>query len=578
MNSIPDCPFSNGESLAQLTRKQHDKLAGPIIEFGRRLAGTSEIRAACICGDSNVRQTATKPLVQVLLVMSDFQPKLVNYAMIINGRNVVILAVDEWIFERDIDRGFLGEALAWRLIPSYDLLFGEEYLRLQEVKLKKRLILELLENLVLDFPELSQELLIKPDYFLYQTMLSRVRLFPPIIKDVSDFLRKDAREENVERALIGYREALRQLEKEGKIRFMTGYVRMSEEFVCRARSPRRRLLNLSRSVPRAVFTSAFGIFPKMLETVSQGRDALARIQSAGKSAWTPSQTQDPEDYVFVPTASGLVPLSSRLDIEATARIALSMSKDERIEIEALGGILNDVFLVKAYMKCGEKKLVAKRFKDWSSFKWFPLALWSIGTRTFAILGRSRLEREYAVNRLLHSKGFEVPTLRYVSSRKRLILMDYLDGETATRTVKAFMDPSESRNTKRNFEIMGSIGEKLARVHAIGVALGDAKPENIIIDKNDKIYMFDFEQASRRGDQSWDVAEFLYFAGHYVTPPDQTRTAELVAQAFISGYLNGGGKPETVRKAAGPKYTKVFSFFTPPRVILAISNVCKRVGS
>jgi tRNA A-37 threonylcarbamoyl transferase component Bud32 len=564
--------------LAQLTEKQREKLAAPILEFSRHLAGTGQIRAACIYGDSHLRQTATKSIVQVLLVIDNFQAKLVNYAKILAGRNVAILAVDDWIFERDIDRGFLGEALAWRLIPSYAPLLDEGYLRFQEVKLKKRLILELLENLVLDFPELSQEFLIKPDYFVYEAMLSRVRLFPPIIKDVSEFLREDAREENVRRTLIGYRKALKDLEEEGEIMFNDDYVKISEKFVSRARSPRKRLLNLSKTVPRALFTSALGIFPRMLETVSQGREALSKLQSIGKNAWTPSQSQDPENYVFVPTASGLVPLSSRLDIEATARMALSMGKDERIEIEAIGGILNDVFLVKASTKSGEKKLVAKRFKDWSSFKWFPLALWSIGTRTFAILGRSRLERECAVNRLLHSKGFDVPTLRYVSSRKRLILMDYVEGETATKTIKALAEPKRGKDTGKNVNTIESIGRKLAKVHAVGVALGDTKSENIIIDKNGRVYMFDFEQASRRGDQAWDVAEFLYFAGHDVAPPAQTRNAELVAQAFISGYLDGGGKAETVKKAAGPKYTKVFSFFTLPRVILAISNACKKAGS
>jgi tRNA A-37 threonylcarbamoyl transferase component Bud32 len=500
-----------------------------------------------------------------------------NYAKIFDGKNVAILAVDEWVFERDIDRGFLGEALAWRLIPFYDSLLNEEYLRLQEVKLKKRLILELLENLVLDFPELSQEFLIKPDYFVYQAMLSRVRLFPPIIRDVSDFLREDAREENVKKTLIGYQQALKDLEREGTIKSSDDYVKISEEFVSRARSRRTRLLNLSKTVPRALFTSALGIFPRMLETVSQGRETLFKLQNIRKTAWTPSQTRDPENYVFVPTASGLIPLSSRLDIEATARMALSMSKDESVEIQEIGGILNDVFLVKASTKSGEKKLVAKRFKDWSSFKWFPLALWSIGTRTFAILGRSRLERECAVNRLLHSRGFEVPTLRYVSSRERLILMDYVPGETATKAIKAFADPKKSKSTAKNLKIIERIGRKLAKVHAVGVALGDTKPENIIIDKNGRIYMLDFEQASRRGDQAWDVAEFLYFAGHDATASANVRTVELIAQAFISGYLDGGGKAEAVRRAAGPKYTKVFSFFILPHIILAISNVCKKAG-
>jgi hypothetical protein len=86
---------------------------------------------------------------------------------------------------------------------------------------------------------------------------------------------------------------------------------------------------------------------------------------------------------------------------------------------------------------------------------------------------------------------------------------------------------------------------------------------------------DFEQASRGGDQVWDVAEFLYYAGHDIPPLAQKRIAETIAETFIVGYLKAGGKGETIRKAANPKYTKVFSIFTLPHIILSISNTCRK---
>lgn len=496
---------------------------------------------------------------------------------VFEGKNVAILAVDEWIFERDVDRGFLGEALAWGLILSYDPLINEKYLHLQEVKLKKRLILELLENLVLDFPELSSTFLIRPEYFVYQTAFSRVRLFPLMINDLSEFLGEHTKEENVRRTLVGYMQALEDLEREGIIRFSDGFVEISQDFASKARSPRIRLVNLSKALPRALFASVLGVFPRILDVLSQTRESSSGPLISRKM-WTANQAEVPENYVFVPTTSGLVPLGSRLDIEATARKVLSMSENEAIEIRAIGGILNDVFLINASTQSGEKRLVAKRFKDWSSFKWFPLAIWSIGTRTFSILGRSRLEREYAMNRLLHSRGFDVPTLRYVSPKERLILMDYITGETASKRIKSIAEWKKDRNARKNVKIIERIGNKFAKVHAGGIALGDTKPENIMIDRNGRIYMVDLEQASRNGDQAWDVAEFLYYAGHDISSPAQTLTAELITEAFIAGYLHAGGRVENIRKAARPKYTKVFSIFTLPHIILAISNVCRRAHS
>jgi len=113
------------------------------------------------------------------------------------------------------------------------------------------------------------------------------------------------------------------------------------------------------------------------------------------------------------------------------------------------------------------------------------------------------------------------------------------------------------------------------VHSLNVTLGDTKPENIIFDPDDKIYLLDFEQASHDGDKAWDVAVFLYYSGHYLQPLYSNGKAESIARAFISGYLKGGGDVNTVKKAGNSKYTRVFSVFTMPSIILATSKVCRK---
>jgi hypothetical protein len=55
-------------------------------------------------------------------------------------------------------------------------------------------------------------------------------------------------------------------------------------------------------------------------------------------------------------------------------------------------------------------------------------------------------------------------------------------------------------------------------------------------------------------------------------------ASIIAKNFIEGYLEAGGKTETVKKAASARYTKVFSVFTPLHIIIAISNICRKTGN
>lgn len=554
------------------------KLKRQIVSFCRRIAGSCQITTACIVGDYALGLTNAKTVLEVLLVIRGFQPRLMSYVKILDDRSVIVFAVDEWVFERDVDRGFLGEALAEGIIFPYVALKNEDYLHLQEVKLKKRLILELFENLVLDFPELSYHFHIKPEYFMYETMMSRARLFPPMIYTVSNFMQNNAKKENAKLVMRRYLEALRELEKEDVITFSDGYVKMSKKFVEKVESKKIRFVNVFKTAERALFNSLLGTFSKTLGFLSQNRGVNSFQWDVRENSKSIHQLEDPLKYLCIPTARGLVPLSAKMDIEAFARRVLSRGEATEIEIEKIGGVLNDVYLVSASANNDREKVVVKRFKDWSSFKWFPLNLWALGTRTFAVLGRLRLERECAINQQLYHMGFDVPKILHVSHGERLIFMEYVEGEKLDKTIKRIVKSQTDESVKNELDIISRVGEKFAKVHALDIALGDTKPENIMVrEKNGEICLLDLEQGSRKGDKVWDIAEFLYYTGHYLPPLVGTRPAELITKAFVEGYLEAGGDVKLVRKVGNPKYTKVFSIFTFPSVIFAISRICRQMG-
>jgi Kae1-associated kinase Bud32 len=545
-----------------------------VLRFCRYVAGSCEIIAVCIIGEP-ASVFKAKTVSQALLIIRDFKFRFLTYLDVFENKSFIVFAVDQWVFERDVDRGFLGEALAGGLIFPYVPIVGEAYLHVQEVQLKKRLIREILENLVLDFPELSYNIHIKPEYFLYETLLTRTRLFPLMMPDLIEFMHKDKKAANVSCVAPGYLEALKELEKEKIINFSDGFIKISPEFIDKVKNRKIRFVNLFRTAQKALFNSLLGTFPKIFSFLVQNKDLLARFRFAENYPRDVCYVEDPEAYLYIPTANGLVSLASRLDLEAFARKVLSAGEEAPIEIKQMGSVLNDTYLIKTSAQGREQKIVAKRFKDWSSFKWFPLTLWTVGTRTFAVLGRSRLERECAINQFLHSRGFAVPKLLHVNHSERLVLMEYVDGESLEETIKQIAEARTIGDVERELDLLRNVGEKFAEIHSLNISLGDTKPENIIIGRDNQIYFLDFEQASRNGDKTWDMAEFLYYAGHYFSPFSKTNLAELLAKAFIEGYLKAGGKPEIVRKAGNPKYTKVFSVFTLPHIILILSDICKK---
>jgi tRNA A-37 threonylcarbamoyl transferase component Bud32 len=562
--------------LTQEPKGVTDKLRQQILDFCRHVAGSARIAAVSLFDNYSLGMSNTKTTLEIVLVIHDFQPRLMSYLKILDGRAVIVFAVDQWIFERDSERGFLGEAFAGTLVFPYTALFGQEFLHEQEVVLKKRLILESLENLVLSFPELSYRIYIKPEYFMYEVIMNRIRVFPPLAYSLSNFNGASFKK-NVEPVLQGYQEALKQLEADKKVIFSDGYVMIPKKFVDESQNPRVRFVNLSKNAPRTLFTSFFRVFPQLMNFFTQNSETFLNLQRfmMKKDAYPSRHFVDPQKYVFVPTAKGLVSLADRLSIEVFARKVLLNGEEGEIKFEPVGGVLNDVYLIKAYPNGVEQKVLVKRFKDWSGFKWFPLSLWSFGARTFAVLGRYRLARECAISEFLRCEGFNVPKILHVSHNERLIFMEFVEGEDLSNAIKRIAASNGTSETRKELSDIMKVGEIFARVHSLSIALGDTKPENAIVAPNGEIYLLDFEQASHNGDKAWDVAEFLYFSGHYLQPLSSADKAEAIADSFITGYLNGGGDVNVIKHAGSSKYTRVFSIFTVPSVILAMSNACRK---
>jgi tRNA A-37 threonylcarbamoyl transferase component Bud32 len=413
---------------------------------------------------------------------------------------------------------------------------------------------------------------------MYEAMLNRVRIFPPLAYGLSNFINGTASKEEVENVFLGYMEALKELKKEEKINFSDGYVTVSKQFIAESKKPKARLANISKNAPRTLFTSVLSTLPQLLNFFSKNTEALMKLKkfTVKRELDLARRFVNPQKYVFAPTAKGLISLADRLDIETYAQKMLLKNKKGKITFNPIGGVLNDVYSINVHSDNTEKKVIVKRFKDWSGFKWFPLSIWSFGTRNFAVLGRTRLEKEVSIGEFLRGKGIAVPKILHVSHSKRLVFMEFIDGENLANAIKRIATTKDGKNQK-DLERIEKAGEIFAQVHAFHVTLGDTKPENVLFNSDNNPYLLDFEQASYDGDRAWDVAVFLYYAGHYLQPLHSNGKAESITKAFVKGYLKGGGEVSAIKKAGNSKYTRIFSVFTMPSVISVISNICKKIG-
>ncbi len=557
-----------------MTQLSDENLKENVLDFCRDVASSSEVVAACFHGPRVCGYADDKSDAHVCLVLSGYKIGLKYHIKPLDGINTFVLAVDQRIFQRDVEQGWLGEFVAEKVMFPYEPLINKEYLRRHDVKGKRRIVWELLDNLLLEFPELSQELLIKAEYFMYETLRRRAKLFPPITYSFLNMFRRGLRRRNIDLIMSGYFEAINQLAEENWITFSDGYIKVTQNLINTIRSQKIRIPPFLKSIQRTTLLHVLNVFPKITNLLIQEQKTYKKSYRKIEAEPLVFRLENPEKYLMMPTPHGLVPLSDRTTLEVFAEKIVSNKAVSDISMKEMGGVLNTVYLLSFRENSKERRVIVKDFEDWFGFKWFPLALWTIGTKTFAVLGRSRLEREYAINQFLHNHGFAVPRILHVSHKERLIFKEFIEGDNLVGTIKQILSPEEKAP---KVALVREAGRKIAEAHKLGVSLGDCKPENIIVTENGKIFFVDLEQASRDGNQVWDIAEFLYYSGHYASPISPASSVELITTEFVEGYLEVGGRKENVRKAGSPRYTKVFSIFTLPHVILAISNICRKMG-
>lgn len=545
-----------------------------ILELCRETLSFREVYSSCFYGPRVYGYAKEKADINLLLVLSPFPPKIRDITKPLGDLNLSILAVSRRVFEDDVEKGQYGELASDIITLPYKSWINRDYMKEMETKVKKRFILELLKSIVRKYPELSMELLINPQYFMYEVIRRRLRLFPPSEHGFLNMFRSEVKNQNINIIMKGYLRALAELEAEDCVQSSDGYTKISKDFAESSKRERPPFSNILIKIREALSPYTRSLSSRISTGFLRDQIIFRRGSFLKPERELLRQLEETEKHLMMPTPLGLVPLSDKTSIKDFVQRTISGGEHLEFTVEEMGGVLNSVYLLK--LKDHEpRRIVVKRFEDWLGFKWFPLALWTLGTQSFAVLGKTRLEREYSINQFMSKHGFTVPRILYVSLKECLIFEDFVEGKKVSELVKEII--SSPKEQRRKIKVIQKIGREIARVHSLQVSLGDCKPENIILTRNRKICFLDLEQATRNGNQTWDIAEFLYYSGHYILPIHSDESAKSITNAFLEGYLNAGGKKQVVKKAASIKYTKVFSVFTLPHIILAIANICRKTG-
>ncbi len=535
-----------------------------IIAICKEVADTNEIVAITLYGSRACGYAREDSDYDVLLILNEYS-KGVRYNYLTTDQlQLAILTVDQKILEFDVAKGTLGDFVSGRFLTPLFPILNQDYIHKIEIDIKKRFTEEDLEDLVIEYGDLSRVLIIHPEYLVLARMEKRARAYPPLRYSYINMLRKDLRRKNMRIILDGYFKALEYMQNSFLIKFDEENIILTDEFVDKILSYKIRnkvvnFVNLSRSTLQSYLTH--GKAGKVSLNII-AKELSSKLKREFQVAFNKQEIEDPKNYLFLKTETGLTSLNKQDSIIKTLK---KIKGNMPFEVKPLTGALNEVHLVTV----NGEKLVVKKFTDWFNFKWFILNAPVYGTKIFTLSGKARLSNEYVTNQLLFKNGIPIPEITSISLEERLLVERFIPGKLVSEII------TEAFNTEiLKIEHKSSafeIGKLLAKIHNLNITLGDCKPENFIINDAGKLYVIDLEQGERFGDKKWDIAEFLYYSGHFGTT--LTGGFKQFVREFIKGYSTLGEK-QVLIKAAGFHYTSIFLAWTHLPIIRGISKMLR----
>jgi len=497
-----------------------------------------------------------------LVVYESYLNGLRAHRRVIDEQEIRFLIADRSLLETDIEKGALGDFLTEKLLYPYRPLPKGEYLEKIGIEAKVRVVREETRNLVTEYGEMCRGLIAKPEFFGLSKLRKRARVFIPSMADYLRFLEPSVRQRNIETLRESFKSAISTM-KEDVVELEGDYVTFKDAAVDRWLKDRvsEQAVNIFRQSQRAFYS-----YLTKGRSVYLNLDLIVReLSEPLKAGLDPilvnNKPESPKDSLFLRTSEGFASVNERASL---GDIIAKLRPGRPITVSPLAGVLNEVFLVTA----GKEQFVAKKFTDWHGFKWFTLNLVSFGSKVFAVSGKARMENEYGINRYLARKGLKVPRVVHVNLRERILVERYVSGiglsDLVTETV------NQNTLSKSQYRLIEDLGETLASIHEVGVSVGDAKPENFVASE-EEIFTVDLEQAGKHGDYAWDIAELLFYTGHYSGAATPTRGLTRTIEAFTKGYLRKG-QARQLKRAAGVMYAKPFSFWTPAPIIFQTSKI------
>ena len=494
----------------------------------------------------------------ILIVAEEFREGIRYIYEKFDGNHVSILLVDKDFFEDDVLKAEHGEFVAGRLYTVYTPLINGNYIKEMEIKLKKRTVLEEICFLFYSFRDLTYEFIIPIKYFLFSRLRRRMQAYPPVKYSYFKMFYAEKGVDNLEFALKGLYAALKDLEKDGVVKFIDiDKVKIMVNLdICKAKAP--ILFHFFKRGIKSYLThtKSAKVKPSVVleETISKLRRSIESLR-------IPTELANPESLLSFEEAFFN---NEYADVDNIVKSIFG----PRAIVEKIvrKNFFSELYLIYVNVMGKKYVVIRKKFSLLYHIKWFFIQLWLLDIKHFILVSRNRLINEFIMMNFLRGmKNINIPKPLLLSWPDSSLYMEYIDG-------KRLIDMKLPKDKNKILEVYYELGVVLGYLHSRKIVLGDAKPNNILV-KDNKLYIVDLEQAGERNEYTWDIAELIFYSFLWSSPLRKAGL-EKICNSFLQGYLVYGDS-KWLEEAIKLKYIRPFLPLSPPNNLLKIRSHIKQ---
>jgi tRNA A-37 threonylcarbamoyl transferase component Bud32/predicted nucleotidyltransferase len=542
----------NTNSISKEESKAIDNYIG-------RLTNHHEVIGACLYGSKVAGYGNPDSDVDVIIVVKDY-PHIVKYSYVrAEGAKLSALIVDYTALQKDAQSGLLGEFVVGRLLHTYEAMINHDLFNSIEVFYKKRVILEELFDIVKTTNILCSEISFPLEYILFSKIKHRSSVYPAAIYSYYKIYTGASASHNLAFALQGYKKALGEIVTNDKELIILKHPTTNTESPLLQIGKKR--LVISKQGGKNTMSLKLGKKLQVLSSyfihVYAGRRIFHYAMKEADSKIKRHRTQqlyfpefmaNPKEYYWKLREGLIISRSNMKWLDLVAKsfdfTAYTISNKSRL------GDMNSRTISYRLEDAHNRSIsiVAKKFAKLKGVKWAALNAWSASTastfkHSFKVDPLFRLGTEYkALMYLRDELGLNTPTILVVDLERRILVTCQVEGKNMVHIIQNSLENESTAGGENNFWIR-TIGKQIAMIHSTQSALGNVKPNNIIINNSNGsrggIFFTDLEQFvfsddHHGSDPIWDIIQILCWS---LRRTKNFPIAKEILREFFTGYFS-----------------------------------------